>query len=220
LEAADREAELLPTLRRNSSLIARAFGRATVPEWLQQRNVEGTLQIDQLTVGSTQVEKLRTRLLWDVTRVEFEALQAEVDRAVVSGRLSINLRGQAPAYKLTGKVKGLNWQSGKMDAEGTLETNGTGSQLLGNLTSQGVFSGAALDFGTMSPWRTVSGTYALGCSPRLHLSGLSLRTEDETYTGKGTAQDNGQMVILLNSGSKQMRMVGTLAKLRVDEGRP
>ena len=44
--------------------------------------------------------------------------------------------------------------------------------------------------------------------------------EDETYTGKGGAQDNGQVVILLNSGSKQMRMVGTLAKLKVDESRP
>jgi hypothetical protein len=220
LDAEDLEAELLPTLRRSNSLIARALGRATVPDWLQQWNVEGTLQIDQLTVGGTQVEKLRAKLLWDVTRVELEALQADVDHAEVTGRLSVNLRGQAPVYKLTGKVKGLNWQSGKMDAEGTLETSGTGNRLLANLTSQGAFTGAALDFGTLSPWRTVSGTYALGCSPRLHLSGLSLRMEDETYTGKGVAQDNGQVVILLNSGSKQMRMVGTLAKLKVDEGRP
>jgi hypothetical protein len=217
LDAADLETELLPTLRRSSSLIARALGRATVPEWLQQRNVEGTLQIDDLTLGGAHVQKLRTRLLWDVTRVEFDGLQADVDEALVTGKLSINLRARSPAYKLTGKVKGLNWQSGKMDAEGTLETSGTGPQLLANLTSHGVFTGAALDFGTLTPWRTVTGTYELNYSPRLHLSGLSLRMEDETYTGKGSAQDNGQMVILLNNGSKQMRMVGTLAKLRLDE---
>jgi hypothetical protein len=114
-------------------------------------------------------------------------------------------------------VKGLDWQSGKMDAEGTLETSGTGRQLLTNLTSQGEFTGAALDFGTLSPWRTVSGSYTLGCSPRLHLSELSVRTEDEIYTGKGGAQDNGQLVIQLSNGNKQMRMVGTLARLRVDE---
>ena len=114
---------------------------------------------------------------------------------------TINLRGKRPTYKLTGKVKGLNWQSGKMDAEGTLETAGTGDQLLANLTTEGTFTGSALDFGTIPPWRSVSGSCNLAWSPRLRLTGLNLRMEDETYTGRGVTQDDGRLVIQLTSGA-------------------
>ena len=62
--------------------------------------------------------KFRARLIWDVTRVELDAFQADVDRAAVTGKLTINLRGRRRSTKSTGKVKGLDWQSGKMDAEG------------------------------------------------------------------------------------------------------
>ena len=46
---------------------------------------------------------------------------------------------------------------------------------------------------------------------------MSLRTEDETYTGRGATQDDGRLLILLTSGAKEMRMSGTLAKLKVEE---
>ena len=46
---------------------------------------------------------------------------------------------------------------------------------------------------------------------------VSLRTGDETYTGRGATQDDGRLVILLSSGTKELRMSGTLAKLKVEE---
>jgi hypothetical protein len=50
---------------------------------------------------------------------------------------------------------------------------------------------------------------------------LSLRAEDETYTGRGATQDDGRLLIVLNNGSKEMRMTGTVAALKVDtESRP
>ena len=58
-------------------------------------------------------------------------------------------------------------------------------------------------------------------APRLRLTELSLRAEDETYTGRGATQDDGRLLILLNNGSKEMRMTGTVAALKVDtEPRP
>src|SRR5262249_25868507 len=45
VDAADLEAELMPTLTRSSSLIARALGRSAVPDWMRQRSVDGTVQI-------------------------------------------------------------------------------------------------------------------------------------------------------------------------------
>ena len=216
LDAADLETELMPTLR-HTGLLDRALGRTTVPDWLKTRAIDGTVQIDDLALAGFHLQAVRARLLWDVTRVELDNLQARLERAAIAGRLAINLRGSRPSYRLTGTVKGLTWQSGKVNVQGTLETSGTGRELLANLTSEATFTGSALDFGTVSPWRTVSGSCSLAWSPRLRLTGVSLRTDDDTFTGRGATQDDGRLIIQLSSGSKEMRMSGTLANLKVEE---
>jgi hypothetical protein len=219
LNAADLEAELMPTLRRSTNLFARALGRPLVTDWLKQRNVEGTLEIDDLVLGGAHLENLRARVVWDVARVQLEGIQAKLDRAAITGKLDINLRGSRPTYKLTAKVKGVNWQSGKLDAEGTLETFGTGSQVLTNLTSEGAFTGSALDLGGFVTLRSVAGSYNLAwwqSAPRLRLTGLNLRTDDETYTGRGATQEDGRLIVLLSNGSREMRMTGSLARLKIE----
>jgi hypothetical protein len=190
-----------------------------VTDWLRQRNLDGAVQIDDFLIAGTHLENFRARLLWDVARVQLEAIQAGLDRAVITGKLDVNLRGSRPNYRLTAKVKGMKWQSGKVDADTTLQTFGTGMQLLTNATAEGTFSGAAIDLGTLPPLRSVAGVYGFSwwqAGPRLLLTGLNLRTEDETYTGRGATQDDGRLVILLSSGTKEMRMSGTLAKLKVE----
>jgi hypothetical protein len=219
-DAADIEAELMPTLRRSTSLIARALGRTGVPDWMKDRSVEGTVYIEDLALAGTHLEDFRGRLVWEVARAELDAVQAKIDRATVSGKLAVNLRGARPSYRFAGKVKGLAWRSGKVDAEGSLETSGTGSQLLARLTSGGTFSGAALDIGAPAPLRALAGTYSLAwrqSTPVLQLTNLNLRTEEDTYTGQGATQDDGRLLILLTSGEKEMRLTGTLAKLKVEE---
>ena len=151
-------------------------------------------------------------------RARVDGLQATLDRAAITGRLIVGLRGVQPAYRLTAKLRGLNWQSGKLDAEGTLETSGTGAQLLANLKTEATFTGLALDFGAAPPWRSISGSCTLAWSPRLRVTDLSLNTgEDETYTGGGAAQEDGRLVILLNNGTREMRIAGPVAKLKVEE---
>jgi hypothetical protein len=205
-------------LHRSSNLIARALGRAPLPDWLRERKLEGSIQIGDLQLADTHLQNVRARLLWDVTSVDLVALQAKLDRASIAGALSISLAGPRPAYRLTGSVKALNWQSGKLDAEGTLRTSGTGEEILANLKSEGTFSGSGMDFGALA------GSYVMAWAqgaPRLRLTELSLRAEDETYTGRGATQDDGRLLILLNNGSKEMRMTGTVAALKVDtESRP
>jgi hypothetical protein len=219
IDAADLEAELMPTLRRSNSLLARALGRATIPDWLRDRQVDGVVQIDRLTVAGEHLDNLRARLVWDVARVDLENLQASLDQAAVAGRLAVNLRGTRPAYKFTGTVKGMPFQSGKVDAKGTLETSGVGLQVLSNLTSGGTFTGTNVDVGALSLCRTISGQYALTWSqtlPRLRLTALNLRTADETFTGSGATQDDGRLVVLVTNGTKEMRMSGPLAKVRIE----
>jgi hypothetical protein len=217
LDGADLEAEFLPILRRSSSLIARALGRTGVPDWMRLRQVDGSVQIGELTIGASSLQHVRARVLWDVGRVELESLQATLDKAQITGRLGINVRGSRPVYRFNGKVKSLEWQSGKVDAEGTIETSGTGAELLGNLKTEAKFSAVSLDFGAVSPWHGISGACELAWSPRLHLTSVSLKTDEDSYTGHGATQDDGSLVILLSNGAKEMRMTGTLAKLKLEE---
>jgi hypothetical protein len=217
LDAADLEAVMMPTLQRGRSLIARALGRNSLPDWLKDREVEGGIQIDDLLIGGLRLDNVRAQLRWDVTRIDLDALQAKLDRAIITGHLTIGLRGAQPTYKMTGKVKGLIWQSGKLDAEGAIETSGVGAQLLANLTSEAAFTGSALDFGATPLWKTVSGNCNLAWTPHLRVTALNLKTEDETYTGRGNTLDDGRFLIQLNNGAKEMRMVGPLARLKVEE---
>jgi hypothetical protein len=219
VNAALLEAELAPSLQRRPGLIARALGRTALPEFLRELNVEGTLQVDDLQIADSHLT-VRSHLVWKGTHLDLANLEARVEQATVAGALAVNLRGRNPAYAFTGKLSGLNWQSGKLDAAGTLETSGSGLQLLANLKSEGTFRGSGLDLGTLAPWRSASGAYALSwtdAAPRLRLTDLRLRTEDEIYTGRGATQDDGRLLILLTNGAREMRMSGSLASLKVDE---
>ena len=219
LDAAALEAEWMPTLRRNPGLLARALGRSTLPDWLQQRAVDGTIQVDDLLIAGAHLENVRAHVLWDVARVQFEAVQAKLEKAAITGVLAVNLRGARPSYRLDAKVKGLNWQAGKLDGQATVETSGTGLQLVTNLTAEGTFTGAGLDFGGLAG-RSVSGNYALAwglTAPRLRLTGLNLRSDDDTYTGRGSSQDDGRLLVVLTDGVKEVRVSGPWDKLKVEE---
>jgi hypothetical protein len=218
-DTADLEAELMPTLRRNTNLIARALGRPMVTEWLLQRSLEGTVQIDDLALAGTHLLNFRGHVLWDVARVQVDAIQTMLDDATVTGKLDVNLRGSRPNYKLTAKAKGIAWQNGKVDLVGALDTFGTGIQLLTNMNVDGTFNGSNLDFTGLGAFRTAAGTYNLSwwqSGPRLRLSSLNLRTDEDTYTGRGATQEDGRLLVVLTSGAKEMRMTGTLAKLKIE----
>jgi len=217
--AADAEAVCLPALRRGSSLLARALGRNTLPDWLKARHLEGSLQIDDLSVDGARLDGVRSRLEWDGGRVEFPAVEATLGRAAIKGRLAVNLAGSLPAYRFTGQVKNMPWQSGMLSVDGTLATSGVGLQLITNLAAAGAFSGTGLDFGSIPPCRA-SGNYSLAWArgiPKLTLTGLNLRTEDEVYSGRGATQADGKLLIVLTSGGNELRLAGLPGKLRVEE---
>lgn len=220
VDMADLEAELTPTLRHDPGLIARALGRSALPAWLEGRGVEGTVDIADATIGDVHLTGFRSRLLWDAARVELDGVQARLNGATLTGRLAVNLRGSRPAYRWTGRMKGWSWQGGTLDSEGTVDTSGAGSQLLSNLKAEGTFSGSDLDLGSPAPWRCNSGDYRLSVSsagPHLQLTGLTLRTADETYAGQGGTQDGARLLVTLSSGAKEVRLSGTLSKLKIEE---
>jgi hypothetical protein len=219
LDAAALEAALLPALERSSGLIARALGRTSLPDWLKARTVEGSLQAGTLLLAGERFTNLRAHVQWDAARLELTGVQARTGKGTVTGRVAVNLRASRPAYKLTGKLTGLPWQGGKLDAEGMIETGGTGAQVLTGLKSEGVFSGTTLDIATV--WKTAAGSYRLSWAAggaRLSLHDLQLTSGDETFTGRGATQEDGRLMVVLTNGTREMRMTGaTLAKLKLDE---
>jgi hypothetical protein len=220
VDAGELEAEFQPTLRHDGNLLARALGRTTLPDWMKQRGAEGTIAVNHLDLATARVDSIRARLLWDVSRVELDSLQATLAGAPLTGRLAVNLRGSRPAYKLVAHLSGWDWQSGRLDAQVTADTAGTGAQLLTNLQAEGTLSGAALDFGTALPWRCVSGTFNLawaGAAPKLHFNALSLRTGDDIFTGQGGTQDGGRLLLTLTNGPKELRISGTPGSLKAED---
>jgi hypothetical protein len=183
LTAADLESELMPTLHPSESLLARALGRGNAPNWLRQRKLEGSVEIDDFALGGIHLEKLRARLLWDVSHIDFPSFDARLDNAPVAGALVVTLGTRVPSYKLSAKVRSLTWESARVDVEGTLQTRGTGSQVLANM----------------------------------RVADLSLRTENGIYVGRGAMQEDGRLLIVLTNGSKEMRMSGPLAALKLDD---
>ena len=85
LDAADLEAEWMPTLRRNNGSLARALGRSSLPDWLRQRAVDGTIQVDDFQIAGADVENMRAHLLWDEARAQLDILQAKLNRTAFTG---------------------------------------------------------------------------------------------------------------------------------------
>jgi hypothetical protein len=220
LDAAELERVLMPALERRGSLIARALRRVPVPDWLDARHIDGTVQIGALTIGDVRLEKLRARLLWDALKVELGGIQARMENGNVTGTLAVNLRGARPSYRLVAKVKTMDFRGGKVDTEAVVETSGTGAELMVNLRAEGTFNGRAIEMASLPPLKLVSGAYKFAWSrnlPRLQLTDLQLTTGTDVFTGRGGTQDDGRLVVQLSSGTREIRVTGSLAQLHVDE---
>jgi hypothetical protein len=222
LDAAELEQLVMPTLKRSRGLIARAlgFGRTPVPEWLRDRQVEGSLSVSSLHLAEIEVKKLRSTLIWNGTSVALDDIAGSLDNGAISGRIFADLRGSEPVYRLAGKAKSVEWNGGIFDAEVSLNTSGTGDALVANLQSEGSFTGQSFADQPLEQFDSVSGCYLLEWArplPHLRFTELQMAAGGELFLGRGAMQDDGRVVIQVSSGSRQLSMSGTLVQLRLDD---
>ena len=216
------EREFLPTLRRSQGLIARAlnFGRAPLPDWLNNRRVEGTVQIGSLDAGDYRWEKLRGRVVWDGAQAEFSDLTGRFAEGAFSGRAAVDLSAAEPVYHLIARLKSVDWNGGKLNAELSADAAGTGEALLASLRSEGSFSGQGFDSEPLDQFQLIEGCYvfaAVARAPRLRLTDLRLSAGKELFIGQGATQDDGRLLVQLSSPARQLNVSGSLAQLRLDE---
>ena len=208
---------LMPALRRGNLLTyAFNFGRVPEPDWLRNMHAEGTIQAGTFDLAGARFTKLRARVIWDGSNVKLTGLQSGFGDAQFSGSATIRLAGRQPAYEVQGKLTGLPWRSGKLNAEGTLAASGTGAGLLTNLRANGTFDGKDLD-----AYDSAEGLFDWSWdarNPKLKLTQLVLKTGVDTYSGTAEMEDNGQLVLKVGDGTHHIQAAGAI--LRGDALKP
>jgi hypothetical protein len=216
------EKVLMPALRRGNFLTyAFNFGRVPEPDWLRNMRAEGTIQTAALELGGAEFSKVRARVIWEGTKVELAGLQGTFGDAAFNGAATVRLAGRQPAYQVQGKLAGLPWRDGTIDAEGALDTSGTGKNLFANMRAQGTFEGKEIDLAALDSYDLIAGAFEWAWdarNPKLKLTQLVMKTGSNTFSGTGEMEDNGQLVIRISDGTRHIQAAGAI--LRGDAFKP
>ncbi|HTR39854.1 MAG TPA: AsmA family protein [Bryobacteraceae bacterium] len=221
LQLAAIERLLLPTLRRNEGFLARTFRlrKEALPQWLQERKADVTIQVASLLSGDVPLGQLRAHAVWDGPAITVSNLDCQLNEMHATGTLSVDLSKGLPAYQLSGTVENLDYHSGQLDIDGELATSGLGADLLINLRSSGTFEGRDIVLAPDTEMRQISGSYGVMASsglPRLLLTGVQVSQGADTLSGQGSSQPDGRIVLELASGRKQVRLTGMLLPANPD----
>jgi hypothetical protein len=214
-----------PTLARGEGFLARTlrFGAsAPAPDWLAQRQAQGTLTIETLNAGDYSVSAQTARVLWDGLVVTISGVTAQLkddarlEDATLAGDLRVDLSGPAPHYRFDGKLEDFAYKGGNLDFSGKIESAGLGLVLLSNVHAEGSLRGRGILFSQEAEFRSVTGRFEMKMAqgePRWKLSDLDLMQGGETYSGEGTTQPDGRLVLELASRGRQVRYTGTMFAL-------
>lgn len=211
--AADaKEVERLfqPTISREGGLLARTLrlgAAGATPDWLTERNVEGTVSIGALTLADTRLSIDSSRLAWDGASVKLSAIQGKVADAALAGELRVDLAGRAPVYHFDGDLNDLPYKGGRVDFKGKISAEGNGPALWASIKADGSLQGRSIAFSPDAEFRRASGHFQLNMTatgPRWKLSGLKLIQGNDSFSGEGATQADGRLVLDLSSGGRQV----------------
>ncbi len=210
LDTARFERLAVPLLRRRQGLLSRlSFGLPAPPEWLVDRDLEGSLRIESLTIAGAPAGSLQSRMVWVGPSLEFPNLRWKMDGAEGSGKLAVAFTGASPQYRLTGQVANLDWREGKLAFDGSLTANGTGAALLSSASAKGNFTAAGVLLAPDARFDSIAGSFQLGpaAEPKLTLDNLQASLGPDTFTGQGSSQPDGRILLNLSSAGRQLRQL-------------
>lgn len=224
-DVADLERLFMPTLRRKQGFLANLrLQTAPVPGWLKERDIEGTVQIKRLVREDAPLCTLKAHLTWTGTDAQLTNATCVQDDMEAAGRVVINLAASTPQYRLSGQVRNLDYHDGTLDFEGRFDTAGTGTDLLLNAASQGVFTGRDIQLSTDTTLRDISGAYQLSTGvtgPRLVLTRIQASDGVDAFTGQGASLTEGRIVLdLTTAAKKQVKLSGSLFPLHSSPSEP
>jgi len=207
----DIEGLLAPALRRDEGFFARSLRlrRASVPNWLQHRKAEGLIRIGALTSGDITMHGVRSRVVWEGGTVQLMALQGRLDEGFFKGAGTLDITKSEPQYKFRGSVQNMLWKNGKVDLVGSVETLGSGLDLLLNLRGEGTFQARGIVLSPEQTVRTARGVFGLSITrsgPQFKLSEVQASLGSERFTGDGSTLANGSLQMELASANRTVRV--------------
>ena len=225
LQLDDLEELMTPAIRRQQGFLARTFRlrRAPLPDWLKERELEGSVQVDSLLYDDAPLGSFRARLMWNGAQVHFSKVECRREDMRAEGSIGINLANPLPRYHLTGRIEGMDYRNGKLDLEGELDTSGMRAELLQNARADGTFEGRDLNLGPDAEVREILGAFHLVSDaglPRLQLQNVELTQGSDVLVGQGASQPDGRIILELTSGRKQVRMTGMLLPMHPEAVAP
>ncbi len=215
LQLAELERILLPTLRRNEGFLARTFRlrKETLPKWLLDREVDGSILVNNLLNGDSPMGEFRAHLVWDGPSILLSNIDCRLGDMHATGKLALNVDQRVPAYHLAGNIENLDYRNGQLDIDGEVDTSGIAENLLLNIRSQGTFEGRDIELGPDTEVGEITGSYRVAPVagvPRLTLSNLQVAQGADTLVGQGSSQPDGHIVLELTTGRRQVRLTGML----------
>lgn len=208
---ADVESLLAPALRRDGGFFARTLRlrRVAAPEWLEERKAEGQIRIGALAAGDAVIKGLRSRVIWDGGIVQLASLEGRIDEGSFRGSGTVDMTRSEPQYRLRGRAQNLAWKNGKVDLDGSLQTLGSGLDLLLNLRGDGAFNARNVAISPDQTVRASTGTFAMTVTrtgPQFKLSEVQASLGSERFTGDGFTLADGRLQMELASANRTVRV--------------
>jgi hypothetical protein len=212
LDLADLQTLLQPVLGEPSLWTRLHFAPRSIPGWLKQRNLEGTLVVAHFSAGGVPLGELQSRFAWGGHIIHITSLQSSLPQGTLNAHGTIELADGSAAYRLTSSLTGYPYKSGLLDATGELESSGIAPDAAKNLRVTGTFSGTNLTLLPEDRFDRLSGNFNFS----LGANGLNLRLSDidglqnnDHYTGEGSSQPDGHLLLTLQEEGQAPRQITT-----------
>ena len=208
-----------PALLREGGFLARTLrlgAKAPVPAWLKARRTEGSVSIGSLTAGELRLRGITARVKWNGPMVDLSGLSGSSDPADFAGELSIDLRTGSPHYHFDGSVTDIAYKGGRLDLEGTLDTDGGGAELMESASAEGTLRGRSILFAPETEFGSATAHFEMlagGATSRWKLSNIEVNQNGESLAGTGASQSDGKLVLDLENRGRPLRYTGTLFTL-------
>ena len=208
---ADVESLLAPAMRRDEGFFARTLRlrRAQPPNGWRIEKRKARSGSATLTAGDTIARGVRSRVVWDGGSFNWRRRKAVWKRLRSKATGMIDITKSEPQYKLLGRVQNVAWKNGKVDLEGSLQTLGSGLDLLLNLRGEGTFQAHGVVLSPDQTVRAATGDFALihyASGPQFKLSDVQASLGTERFTGDGITLADGRLQMELASANRTVRV--------------
>jgi hypothetical protein len=193
------------------------FTTRSIPSWLAARNLEGDITIAHFSVNQNDLGPLSAHFVWQGVNLQISSLQLRLSEGSLKAAGAVNLAAREPKASLRAALTGFRWGGGTVDAEGNLQTSGTGAEGLRNLQANGSFWGENVTLSPNDSFEKVSGAFELsfaGNAGKLHFSKMQAVQPNDDWSGEASSNSDGQLVFDLGNGDRQLHIVSALAPVQ------